>query len=44
LVAALSSSGPAHRVTPERISEILEEVKSAGVELSRRLGYWADTD
>jgi hypothetical protein len=28
----------------ERISEILEQVKAAAMALSRRLGYWADTD
>ena len=44
VVAALSASGPAYRMTPERISEILGEVKAAGVELSRRLGYWADAE
>lgn len=44
VVAALSASGPAYRVTPERISEILGEVKAAGVELSRRMGYWADAE
>lgn len=42
VIAALSSSGPAYRMTPQRISEILAEVESAGVELSRRMGYWAD--
>jgi DNA-binding IclR family transcriptional regulator len=40
VVAALSSSGPAYRLTPERMSEILDEIKTAAVELSRRMGYW----
>jgi hypothetical protein len=31
-------------MTPERIREILGEVESAGVELSRLMGYWADAD
>jgi DNA-binding IclR family transcriptional regulator len=44
VIAALSASGPAYRMTPERISEILGEVKSAGIELSRRMGYWAEAD
>ena len=44
VIAALSASGPAYRMTPERIREILGEVESAGVELSRLMGYWADPD
>jgi DNA-binding IclR family transcriptional regulator len=44
VIAALSASGPAYRMTPERIREILGEVESAGVELSRLMGYWADAD
>jgi IclR family transcriptional regulator, acetate operon repressor len=44
VIAALSASGPAYRMTPERINEILGEVESAGVELSRLMGYWADAD
>ncbi len=40
VVAALSASGPAYRLTPERIGEILDEVEAAGAELSRRLGHW----
>lgn len=38
-VAALSASGPAYRVTPERIEDILGELEAAGQELSHRMGY-----
>ena len=40
VIAALSASGPAYRLTPERIAEILGQVEAAGTELSRRLGHW----
>jgi len=40
VIAALSSSGPAYRMTPERIRDILREVQVTAEELSRRLGYW----
>jgi DNA-binding IclR family transcriptional regulator len=40
VIAALSSSGPAYRMTPERIRDILGEVQVTAEELSRRLGYW----
>jgi DNA-binding IclR family transcriptional regulator len=40
VVAALSLSGPAYRVTPERITEILPELRQGGLELSRQMGYW----
>ncbi len=39
VVAALSASGPAYRVTPERIEEILGDLKAAGEELSYRMGF-----
>jgi len=42
VVAAISASGPAYRLTPERIAEIMDQVEAAGAELSRRLGYWGD--
>ncbi len=42
VVAALSASGPAYRLTPERIAEILGKVEAGGVELSRRLGHWGN--
>ncbi|HUH07022.1 MAG TPA: IclR family transcriptional regulator [Egibacteraceae bacterium] len=35
---AISVSGPAHRVTPERVDELGEQVKAAAAEISRRLG------
>lgn len=44
VIAALSSSGPAYRMTPERIEEILPDVQEAGEELSRRMGFWGDSD
>jgi DNA-binding IclR family transcriptional regulator len=42
VVAALSASGPAYRLTPERIAEILDKIEAAGSELSHRLGYWGN--
>lgn len=42
VVAAISASGPAYRLTPERIAEIIGQVDAAGVELSRRLGHWGN--
>jgi DNA-binding IclR family transcriptional regulator len=42
VVAALTASGPAYRLTPERIVEILENVEAAATELSRRLGHWGN--
>ena len=42
VIAALSASGPAYRLTPERIAEILGQVEKAGFELSRRLGHWGN--
>lgn len=44
VIAALSSSGPAYRMTPERIEEILPDVQEAGEDLSRRMGFWGDID
>jgi DNA-binding IclR family transcriptional regulator len=40
VVAALSASGPAYRFTPERMEEIVQEIREAGQELSARMGYW----
>lgn len=42
VVAALTASGPAYRLTPERIADILDEMDAASAELSRRLGHWGD--
>jgi DNA-binding IclR family transcriptional regulator len=39
VVAALSASGPAYRMTPERITSILGDLESAGEELSHRMGF-----
>jgi DNA-binding IclR family transcriptional regulator len=44
VVAALSASGPAYRLSQERIAEILPAVTAAGLELSRRLGFWDTED
>lgn len=38
--AALSASGPAYRVSAERINEVLPHIEEAAAELSRRMGYW----
>jgi DNA-binding IclR family transcriptional regulator len=42
VLAALSASGPAYRVSEERINEILPDLEQAGAELSRRMGYWSE--
>jgi len=42
VVAALTASGPAYRLTPERIAEILDKIETTGAELSRRLGHWGN--
>lgn len=39
VVAAMSVAGPSSRMTPERVSEIIESVKAASWELSHRLGF-----
>ena len=44
VVAALSVSGPSYRLGRDRIDEVVGQVKIAGVELSRRLGFWGDED
>lgn len=38
-IAALSVSGPSYRVTKERIPELGELTKQAGLEISQKLGY-----
>jgi DNA-binding IclR family transcriptional regulator len=42
--AALSASGPAYRLSAERIDEVLPEIEEGGAELSRRMGYWGAED
>ncbi|MGQ9516546.1 MAG: IclR family transcriptional regulator domain-containing protein, partial [Anaerolineae bacterium] len=37
--AAVSLSGPAYRVTPAQLPAIGEELRDAGMQISRRLGY-----
>jgi DNA-binding IclR family transcriptional regulator len=39
VVAAISTSGPVGRVTPERIPEIAESMKAAALAISRQLGH-----
>lgn len=39
VVASLSVSGPSYRVTKERVPELGEITKKAGLEISQRLGY-----
>jgi DNA-binding IclR family transcriptional regulator len=41
VIAALSVSGPAYRVTPERVAELGEITGRLASEVSRRLGYQA---
>jgi DNA-binding IclR family transcriptional regulator len=40
VIAALSASGPAYRVTPERMDVMLKEISAAGQDLSWRMGFW----
>ena len=42
VIAALSASGPAYRLSPERITEMTSRLASAAEDLSRRMGYWPD--
>lgn len=39
VIASISVSGPVYRLTPERLPELAERARTAGVELSRRMGY-----
>ena len=41
VVAALSASGPAYRLGPERVSEVIAELTDAAADLSRRMGHWS---
>lgn len=43
VMAALSASGPAYRLSPERIAEVLDQLRAAAADLSRRMGYWGDS-
>ena len=42
VIAALSASGPAYRLSPERITEMTSQLAAAAEDLSRRMGYWPD--
>lgn len=42
VIAALSASGPAYRLSPERITELTGQLAAAAEDLSRRMGYWPD--
>ncbi|GAA4008362.1 IclR family transcriptional regulator [Allokutzneria multivorans] len=39
VVGAISVSGPAYRLTAQRLAEVTEQVVRAGVEASRRMGF-----
>lgn len=41
VIAALSASGPAYRLSPERMTEVLGQLVVTAAELSRRMGHWA---
>lgn len=43
VIAALSASGPAYRLSPEWVATHLAALQAAASELSRRMGHWADT-
>lgn len=43
VIAALSASGPAYRLGPERFPEVIGELVRAAEDLSRRMGYWGRT-
>ena len=40
VIAALSASGPAYRLSPERIAEVLSQLVATAADLSRRMGHW----
>ena len=40
VIAALSASGPAYRLSPERIAEVLDQLVVTAAALSRRMGHW----
>ena len=42
VIAALSASGPAYRLSPERITEVLDRLVVTAANLSRRMGHWAN--
>jgi DNA-binding IclR family transcriptional regulator len=42
VIAALSASGPAYRLSPERIAEVLSELVDTASDLSRRMGHWGE--
>ena len=42
VIAALSASGPAYRLSPERITEVLSQLVVTAANLSRRMGHWAN--
>ncbi|WP_419184364.1 IclR family transcriptional regulator [Streptomyces coelicoflavus] len=39
VIASISVSGPVYRLTPDRLPDLAERTLTAGVELSRRMGY-----
>ena len=42
VIAALSASGPAYRLSPERVAEVLDQLVATAANLSQRMGHWAN--
>ncbi len=42
VIAALSASGPAYRLSPERIAEVLGHLVPSAASLSQRMGHWGN--
>ena len=42
VIAALSASGPAYRLSPERITEVLDQLAGTAANLSRLMGHWGN--
>lgn len=40
VIAALSASGPAYRLSADRIAEVLDQLRRTASSLSRRMGHW----
>ena len=43
VIAALSASGPDYRLGVERLAEKLGPLRAGAAELSRRMGFWAES-
>jgi DNA-binding IclR family transcriptional regulator len=42
VIASISVSGPSFRLTEERLPQVIDAVRAAGVAISARLGHVAD--